>query len=532
MADLWDAAITASSPHEAAEALTAHILNEHTLRAERDALTELAREALAALVQAEGKLPLAVFERRFGAVRLMGPGRFERERPWLAPQNAAEVLWHRGLIFRAFDRVGGTPTEVVFIPSDLLALLKALDPLTAPSTAEPTIPTTPRAQVGAPFLDDLATLLCHIQNFDVRLRADGEWDAAARRAVLPILHESDGATDGNPSGRFALLTRLMRRLGWVRSADGRARLVSQPVLEWLQSPLEAQARLVFHAWLDDETENELALLRDIRFDLSQVDLRALCRARQSVVQWLDERHPDATLPLDSAHLEQFVAFVRERHPDLIRLDGRYDTWRITDAATGAPLDGFEHWDRVEGAIIRHWLNYPLRWLREGASARDMSPHGTFNVAESGFVTVASAARYERFQLSRIADWARTDEAAYVYVLTPHSLWRARAQGIRAQRAIEFLERSAGRSLPAQLKQAILRWEERGTEVRLSPVVLLRAPDADTLDALLRQPPIRRAVLERLSPTAAALHARNLDEVRAAIVARGILAAIDEYERAA
>ncbi|MDW8394914.1 MAG: helicase-associated domain-containing protein [Anaerolineae bacterium] len=529
IADLWGAAIVAASHGEAVEALAAHILDERTLRAVRDALPEDAREALAALLQAEGKLPLAVFERRFGAVRLMGPGRFERERPWLSPQNPAEVLWHRGLVFRAFDRINGTPAEVVFIPSDLLALIKALDPAADRAAEQAAQPAPQRARVGRLFLDDLTTLLCHIQNHTVRLRSDGSWDASARRAVLPLLHSPDGVTDGEPAGRFALLTRLMGRLGWVRSAEGRARLISQPVLSWLQSPTEAQAEVVLRAWLDDESLNELALLKDIRLDLSQVNPDLVRAARRAVARWLDEQYPDVTLPLDARRLEQFVAFVRQHHPDFLRPDGRYDTWRVTDVASGAALDGFEHWDRVEGALIRYWVTCPLRWLSE--AAEEMTTPSPLKVTADGLVTVSSAARYERFQLSRVADWVRTGGRAFVYALTPRSLGRARAQGIRAHRVVEFLERHAGHSLPASLKQAIFRWEERGAEVQLSPVVLLRAPDAGVLDALVRQPEIQRAVLERLTPTIAAIRARNLEEVRAAIVESGLLAATgDEDEQ--
>ena len=32
----------------------------------------------------------------------MGPGKMEREEPWLDPANAAESLWYRGFLFRGF----------------------------------------------------------------------------------------------------------------------------------------------------------------------------------------------------------------------------------------------------------------------------------------------------------------------------------------------------------------------------------------------------------------------------------------------
>ena len=50
--------------------------------------------ALEDLIQAGGQMPVAKFERNHGAVRQMGPGRLEREEPWMDPVSAAEALWY------------------------------------------------------------------------------------------------------------------------------------------------------------------------------------------------------------------------------------------------------------------------------------------------------------------------------------------------------------------------------------------------------------------------------------------------------
>jgi hypothetical protein len=42
-------------------------------------------DALGDLLSAGGRLPVAAFERQHGQVRTMGPGRIEREEPWLDP---------------------------------------------------------------------------------------------------------------------------------------------------------------------------------------------------------------------------------------------------------------------------------------------------------------------------------------------------------------------------------------------------------------------------------------------------------------
>ena len=119
MADLWDASLEVASAREVAEALALHMLQPGMAQQARNELPQEARAALDALLQAKGKMPSAAFERRFGAVRPMGPGKLERERPWLTPANAAEILWYRGFIFRAFDRAVSNPSEMAFVPSDL-----------------------------------------------------------------------------------------------------------------------------------------------------------------------------------------------------------------------------------------------------------------------------------------------------------------------------------------------------------------------------------------------------------------------------
>src|SRR5512134_50967 len=96
IADTWDIGLEAASVAEMAEALAKHMLDPDAAARGREALPVGARKALDALVSANGRMPAAAFERRYGTLRPMGPGRIERERPWLSPANPTEVLWYRG----------------------------------------------------------------------------------------------------------------------------------------------------------------------------------------------------------------------------------------------------------------------------------------------------------------------------------------------------------------------------------------------------------------------------------------------------
>ncbi len=531
MADLWDAPIEATSAHDAAGALALHMLQRERLAAARASLPPDARSALDTLVAARGRMPAATFERRFGSIRPMGPGRLERERPWQSPANAAEHLWYRGFIFRAFDRLSGAPTEVVFVPGDMLALLGI----------EPRIPheefTTSQAQPSdlrqSKCLDDVVTLLCFIRNHEVRTKAGDMWDTASRRAVAPMLRDPDGAIENDPKGRFVFLTHLIARLGWTRPEQGRLRLIPQPVAQWLQSAPNVQRDALFNAWLNDSEWNDLTHVDGLALEMTHTWSSDPVRTRKAIVglweRWRSERE-DATRPIstppslfpDQSLISDFVTYVHEHDPDFARPDGRYDTWHVRDVRTGQFLHGFEHWERVEGALIRYIIEKPLRWLSDLDEAGTAPPTPPFQVTDDGRIIVARHLRYERFQVARVADWIATRTDAYAYWLSPRSLDRARAQGIRAGRVIEFLDETGGQALPASLKRALLRWEERGAEVRLETMVILRAQDGTTMDALLRLPKMRRLVAERFAPNCIAIRRRDADAARAAIIESGLL----------
>lgn len=522
MADLWDVPIAATSAREVAGALAAHLLQEDRLNAGRAELAAEARAALEAVIAARGKMPLALFERRFGAIRPMGPGKLERERPWLSPANAAEALWYRGFVFRAFDRSTGTPTEVIFVPSDMLAVLSAqfaeLSEELKRTEAAP-LDSTLKLKPSA-LLDDVTTILCHIHNHSVKVKMNGEWDRASRLALAPMMRDPDGVSDHHPHRRFAFLVHLLERLGWVRHVNNRLRLTPQPVTEWLQSPPEAQQEMLFSAWLNDADWNDLDHVESLALEMTHTWSNDPVVARKAIVQLWLEFCAGRTGMTDA--LDAFVAHVKATHPDFARPDGRYDTWHVRDVRTGKFLHGFEHWERVEGALIRYVITKPLRWLAfdDVGPAEPLTP--PFQVTGDGRVLVASHLRFERFQLARIADWVEHLDRAYVYQLLPASLGRAREQGIGLPRTIEFLEQNAGRPLPTHVQRALQRWGERGTEARMEAMWILRTSDDGTMEALLRIPDVRRAVVDRFAPNCVSIRPRDVEEVRAAIVQSGLL----------
>lgn len=548
IADTWDISLEAASVAEMAEALAKHMLAPDAAAHGRDALPIGARKALDALVTANGRAPAAAYERRFGTLRPMGPGRLERERPWLTPANPTEVLWYRGFIFRGFDKSQTAPLEVMFIPTDLLAVLPVPEPDTVAAPSTESISASARnAEEYQPssdaLLDDVTSILAYIQNYEVVVRADGWWSAEARTAAQPMLREADGADGENPASRFAFLLNIIARMRWLRPKDKEIRLVPQPVMDWLKKPPLAQRAALFDAWRTDAQWNDLAHVQGIAFEMPHAWANDPLRERAAVLDLLTSWMASAGESWRG--IDDFVSYVKTTNPDFARPDGRYDTWHIRDVRTNEYLTSFEHWDRVEGALIRYLLNNPLRWLgyvyaqgdkfalSEAARAMvataeapalptDAPRKDAFRLEPDGDVIVHTSARFERFQLARVANWTTTRGEDYIYRLAPESVNAAIKQGIPVPRIVEFLEQYSGKPMPPNLIKAIKRLEQNGPEVRMEQAFMLRTKDAETMEMLLTTHAVRKAMLERVSPTCALMRQREARSIASAILRTGLL----------
>lgn len=549
IAEAWDVALEAASPAQMAEALSvamreSDIGGAPAARRIRDALPDDARAALDQLLASNGRMPSGAFERRFGEVRPMGPGRLERERPWRAPANPTEVLWYRGFIFRAFDRAARSPAEWFFVPAELGEALMARAQDTP--EARPAIPATAEGAPDSNLLDDITSLLIHIQTADARARRDGEWTQDTRRLASRWLRDPDGLSDGRPGGRFVFLAGLIAAMGWSRNQDGRLRLTPQPVADWLQLPAARQREALFAAWRDNAEWNDLWRVDGLSFEMTHAWSNAPLRERRDALRALEGasgvagptgwrglvrgfRRADggdwASLRDSLAAASAVIGAIKRATPDFLRPDGRYDTWHIRDALSGDFLNGFENWDRIEGAYLLALLSGPLRWLESDRldEAPQPAPQPPLRLGKGSEVIALPGARFARFQLARIAQFVEPrDDGGWMCRLTPASLGAAAHQGISLQRAIEFLEQGTGAPLPAALAKAVARASERGPEARAERGALLRARDPAVLDALLRFEAPRRALLERLSPTVALIRAGDVRDVAAAIAEQGML----------
>ena len=222
---------------------------------------------------------------------------------------------------------------------------------------------------------------------------------------------------------------------------------------------------------------------------------------------------------------------------------------LRDTASGEFLRGFEHWDKVEGALLRYMIAGPLHWLGlielaspepdcpvsafrfsawAGALLRGEVPGGPDSTpakvqarSDGGLRVPRLAPRLARYQIARFTVWEGDQGGEfYLYRITPASLERARGQGLRAAQLLGLLRRYAA-NVPPSLAHALERWEERGSEARLEQVIVLRLGNSELLQAL-RSSRAARFLGEPLGPTSVIVKPGAWEKVAAALAEMGYL----------
>jgi hypothetical protein len=570
IAERWGVELRAPTQREAAEEIAAQMLQPPLVREIVDALPPEACAALA-VIQREGRQPLAQFARNYGELRAMGPARRDREQPWLNSPSLTETLWYRGLIARAFFDDGHGPQEFFFIPDDLRPLIPI-------RTTAPQIPPPPGHPAPSPAAyhssldlapDDAATLLAYLQIVAVRLEG----------ASFPPKHRDSLGRFLRQPAALEFFTHLVIHLSLVSGSP--LKLEPARARPFLESARPAQVGALAEAWRDSREWNDLLRVPGLVFE-GKAWRNDPLTTRAALLNLLAHVPPGEWWSLDS-----FVAAVKERQPDFQRPAGDYDSWYIRDAATQTYLRGFESWERVDGALIRWMIEQPMYWLGlmelapppqppapfRGSPVREergqgrgqvspspvwefsdggrgwgmgvafrLTPYGAaflgrgewpaveaeapaeLQIGGDGLLRVpAAASRYDRFQVARVSNWLPPEGGDYVYRLAPASLARAARQGIRAHHIVAFLQKaSGGAELPPALIGALQRWERAGGEAALKDTLVLKVKNPALLETLRRTPKIRRYLGEALGPEAVEVRREDVDQLRAALAEVGIL----------
>ena len=527
IAEMWDIQLQAPDVRKGRKELAEEILKNKSLIAEViEALPVQAQAALSRLLGEQGMLPWHLFTQQFGEVREMGPGRRDREKPYLEPISAAERLWYYGLIARAFFDTAGGPQEFAYIPDELKELLPDFLPVSSASTplSRPAAPAerTHITPANDQILDHATTLL-----------------AGLRMGSKP--GQFADLETGWPIDSGTLLS-LLQSAGLL-SPDNTP--LAGPTRAFLEAPRNKALSLLVNAWLDSETHDDLRLMPHLQAEGEwHSHPREMRHAALELIQSLE---PDTWWSLPA-----LISSVQGQQPNFLRPKGDYDSWYLKDTRTDQYLRGFQHWEQVEGAYLAYLITGPLHWLGlvDLAAAEIDSPKNAFRfstwsqpllmrqappdtVKEDQSPTLNSqgqilvprlAPRAARYLIARFCEWGSIRHDSYQYFLTPQSLEKARSQGLEIKHLLSILKRYSDSPLPPNTIRALEQWEEHGTQISFQQAVLLRVNHPDVLQALLDSP-AKRFLGTPLGPTTITVHPGALQRVREMLIRLGYLSEI-------
>ncbi len=296
VAELWGLELESSDFDSALEELCASLLDLEAVAETLDILPAEAKTALAALVEADGKIEWTIFARKYGDIREMGAGKRDRERPHLNPVSTSEVLYYRALLAKAFFDAEKGAQEFAYIPEDLLEIIehetdrdngaKRSEPLGRPAT-----PVEKAFEIPASdrILDDATTFLAALRmgDNDRRLRF--------KRDLQSLLETADLIKDNG--------------------------LHPEAVKKFLEASRRDALDMLYHAWLNSTDYDELRLLPGIvcegewKNQPQVVERSRLCKSRQGKISRL-------SAPRRGLRLVVHQTRIGRRLPARVRLLGR------------------------------------------------------------------------------------------------------------------------------------------------------------------------------------------------------------------
>ncbi|HEX7541451.1 MAG TPA: helicase-associated domain-containing protein, partial [Anaerolineales bacterium] len=516
VARLWGIELAASDTDTVLKELTTALLDPKLVTEIVESLSADTWSALEALVKADGKIPWAAFARRFGEIREAGPGRRDREQIYLHPVSAAEVLFYRAMLARAFFDMPAGAQEFAYIPDELIPLINREEhggnkriSVDSAEIAEllgrPASPKERENPLAASdrLLDDATTLL------------------AALRMGLPP-----------PETRIPVrvVTKFLSAVKII--VDGKPQI--EPVRLFLEASRKDALDKLVNAWLESETFNELRQVPGFVCEgewsnqplVTREFLLTLLEAVPENIWW---------------SLPAFIRAIKEKYPDFQRPAGDYDSWFIKCESDGTYLRGFTNWDTVDGALIRYIITGPLFWLgqvelatpagNEVVSAfRSVNNKSRIPNAETVRLHVSSQGkivvprllpRAARYLIARFCEWDDEKEDEYRYRVTTGSLKKAREQGLKVNQLLSLLAKNAAAEIPPAFVKALKRWELNGTEARVEIQTVLRVSRPEVLEEL-RKLKAGRFLGETLGPVTVIVKAGAQSKVLAALAELGLL----------
>lgn len=363
------------------------------------------------------------------------------------------------------------------------------------------------------LVDDFTTLLAFLQvstahaesaPYAVRL------DDAARKTLTPHLIVKDAARLD-----FALLIGVTA--GMIEFHDGKAYCKRVEARRWLESPRSAQLQLLAEAWLRSSEYVDMVHVPGLTVEENGYS-GVPNDARNEALRLIYD-----LAPLDAPWLtDEFIARVFNLNPYFQRSE--FDGWYIR-GGDNKYLKGAENWDAIDGALLDFYLTGPLYWLglltigdgavqfngygrafmnREAFPSRPEPTEAPILEGDGTLLVGRGYSRFERFQLARFTSWVRPPTSPtepYVYRVDAAGIQRGAGQGIQTDQIDAFLKRVTLTGLPQYVSALLGNWRGGAqTTVSLERLIVLRTNSVETLNAILKEPSLRRYLGARLGDT--------------------------------
>lgn len=483
------------------------MLNPAAIESMLSGLRPRERAALTLVQQYGGTIAAPILEREYGAVRSLAD--YPNPREYLLaleqPPTPTERLWALGLLLTPRDHL-----RSYVIPHDLLALL----PLVSPRQRQlqlATAPTPAQMVPGDPHQleEAVLALLALAQDGNITVTPSG----ALSRAALKLLAQR---LPNHPPTEREIRLQFARQIGagaGLFKHTGDTLRPARAALEWLQLPAAARTARLLAGWRESAWD-ELTQLVGLR--VQHALFRDIAGAKRSALALVSQAPAGHWVALSD-----FIAQVQQVEPDFARPDGRYDTWGLL-SRTRLPLDGFIHWEAVEGEQLRAIITGTLFWLGIVDLGFEDGRPIAFQISRLGAALLANTepppeppaerlfvqpnfeiiappflSPYARFQLGRIAE--RTSaQTVETYRLTRRSIQAALQRGIVCDDMLRFLRDYSTAEVPSNVAATLRDWAGQYGRVSLRRGAVLAADDALLLEQLRRDKRVRMPTSEALN----------------------------------
>jgi hypothetical protein len=431
------------------------------------ALTSEHIVALHALIVGGGWLPLPLFLAHFGEIRLYKPWKqdFYPRHPWRYPASIAEKLYHLGYIV---IRDG----EMVGIVDEVKAMLPPLPQAEAEASADMSLITDNNRLA---LLRDIAALL------GVLLRVDavplyGRWlSLSVMREVndcLQVQGELETVRSELQSGRIRWLHYLAQVSGLVSEQGG----IFKPTVsawQWLDTPAQFQWDCLMQA-VEHDLESRERLWDVFRFP--EVTAQTWCVLRHT----LDGLSAEKTY-----RVKDIVAMLK---PYLLP-DKLYDI--------GYLLRDMFAWSGVLlltcGRIFVHSQDFNVPTKSNVGNQLEFPLPQTSSPA---FVTLLSFAQVENGMA----------------IINQQTISDAVRQGFSSADIVQTLQNLSGKPLSGETQKQIQAWMQAANKLTLKPMIILYAPDTETIQQVRSDWRLAGHFAERISPNHLAVVAEDAHQL--------------------